>query len=422
MSLYCEVVEASAPWSLAKPRLTPVTQAAMVDPVRGVLAVALLAGCGRFGFDQHPLTSDPDAASDAVGDAPPPGWSHIIASDQTSCGIYLGRAYCWGRGTNREIGDGGSVDRWLPTAVALPAGTVTALAQGEGHGCAILDGQAYCWGSAPPGNGAPSSATPVLVSALPSPVQSIGCGGDFTCAVAAGTTYCWGVDSAGALGNGANTMTLPTPSMVTLPAVAVSIDAGNDHAMALLVGGSVWAWGHNDSGALGTGSMSPTQSDVPVQSLAAGAQPVIAGWHACMIDAGGALCWGLGTFGELGDGQATSSASPVQVSGMQSGVETIMTGGGPTDRDATCAVVAGEAYCWGSGADGRLGTGLTSNEIVPVRVPGLPADTVELALGYNHTCARSALGVVRCWGRGDLGQLGDGNGTSSLTPVLVPTP
>jgi alpha-tubulin suppressor-like RCC1 family protein len=210
--------------------------------------------------------------------------------------------------------------------------------------------------------------------------------------------------------------------MVTLPAAALSVDAGNDHALALLADDTVWGWGHNDGGALGTGSFSPAISDAPVQSAITGVQPLIAGWHACIVDAGAARCWGTGTNGELGDGLMTSSASPVTVSGMTSGVTTIMTGGGPTDLDATCAVIAGETWCWGTGAFGRLGTGTTANQAMPMPVQSLPADTVELALGYDHTCARSVTGDVRCWGRGDLGQLGDGNKANSLIPVIVATP
>jgi alpha-tubulin suppressor-like RCC1 family protein len=76
----------------------------------------------------------------------------------------------------------------------------------------------------------------------------------------------------------------------------------------------------------------------------------------------------------------------------------------------------------GTGANGRLGTGNTSDQTTPQPVQNLPGDVVELALGFEHTCARSSDGTMRCWGRGDLGQLGDGDGADSLTPVVVPLP
>ncbi|MGE5181606.1 MAG: hypothetical protein ACM31C_06075 [Acidobacteriota bacterium] len=46
----------------------------------------------------------------------------------------------------------------------------------------------------------------------------------------------------------------------------------------------------------------------------------------------------------------------------------------------------------------------------------------EIAIGYDHACALLADDTIWCWGRGDLGQLGDGKMTSSLAPVRVLTP
>jgi alpha-tubulin suppressor-like RCC1 family protein len=66
---------------------------------------------------------------------------------------------------------------------------------------------------------------------------------------------------------------------------------------------------------------------------------------------------------------------------------------------------------WGEGAPCRLGCG--ERQCITV---------VEMALGGRHTCALLTDGTVRCWGAGDLGQLGDGttgDGAFSATPVAV---
>lgn len=387
---------------------------------RAVLLV--LAGCGRLGFEARDLEAG-DAAADAV---PVVGFSRLIAGDQTTCGIYRDRAYCWGRGTQGEIGDGQDVDRAVPTEVALPAGTVSEVTQGEGHGCAIVDAKAYCWGATAIGNIAGSTVVaptaPTLVAGLATPVTAIAAGGGFACAVAGGRVACWGDDSAGRLGNGP----LPasaTPVAAVLPDLdAVAVDAGNDHACALLVDDSVWCWGHNDGGALGFGALVPDVLETPVQTLVTGVLPAIAGWHACASIGGAARCWGTGERGELGDNGFASSPTPVGVSGMGANVTVVATGGGPDDFDASCAAVSGALACWGSGTFGRLGDGATVDRGAPVEVAGLAPDIVEAALGYDHTCARHADGNVDCWGRGELGQLGDGNSASSVTPVRVPLP
>ena len=385
-----------------------------------VLVVVALAGCGRLGFDA--VGSDVgggDAASDAVVDD---GFSRITASDQTTCGIVRGRAYCWGRGVNGEIGDGELLDRAVPTAVALESGTVTDLTQGEGHGCAIVDGRASCWGAYALGSVGAVGPGPLQVSGLPSPVTAIVAGGKFACAIAAARVHCWGSDGAGQLGNGPSPAS-EAPVRALLPDVdAVAVDAGNDHACALLADDSTWCWGHNDGGALGTGSFAPDNTDAPVRTLLDGGVPRIAGWHACALVGGAVRCWGTGTSGELGDGLDMNNPSPVAVVGLGSGVTAVETGGGPTNRDASCAVRAGAVACWGSGLFGRLGDGVAENRSLPVAVVGLAADVVEVALGYDHTCARHGDGRVHCWGRGDLGQLGDGAATSSLVPGAVALP
>ncbi len=148
---------------------------------------------------------------------------------------------------------------------------------------------------------------------------------------------------------------------------------------------------------------------------------MVGGYHACALDGGDAYCWGGGG-GRLGSGTTSDQAIPVAVTM-------------PTDVSFnqltasyyhTCALDdGGNAYCWGSGGKGQLGNGGFSNQTAPVAVT-MPAGVSfnQLTVGYRHTCAVSSNGNAYCWGYSDDGQLGNGNSINSQSApiaVLMPT-
>jgi hypothetical protein len=88
---------------------------------------------------------------------------------------------------------------------------------------------------------------------------------------------------------------------------------------------------------------------------------------------------------------------------------------------STCALVGdGTVKCWGRNDFGQLGNGETA-VITPstaTRVTGL-GQVVSLAAGYFHFCALTADGLVSCWGLGaNLGQ--DQASPDSGTALRVP--
>ncbi len=85
----------------------------------------------------------------------------------------------------------------------------------------------------------------------------------------------------------------------------------------------------------------------------------------------------------------------------------------------TCVVVTGGTVkCWGRNDAGQLGDGTETTRPTPVAVSGV-ATAKAIAAGYYHTCALLLAGVIDCWGDNTAGELGDGTETRRLTPVAV---
>lgn len=78
-----------------------------------------------------------------------------------------------------------------------------------------------------------------------------------------------------------------------------------------------------------------------------------------------------------------------------------------TGVDHSCALLgSGGVRCWGKNEFGQVGDGSTTTRLRPVAVVNLD-DAVQLSIGQSHTCALRRSGRVACWGKNDLAQLGD---------------
>jgi alpha-tubulin suppressor-like RCC1 family protein len=149
-----------------------------------------------------------------------------ISSGYThSCAVMdNGSAMCWGGGSDGQLGNGLTSDKYSPEYVILPPGrTAISIDSGYDHSCAVLDnGSAVCWGLRSAGNlgdGNTSSGfehTPVYVQPLNGlTILEISAGSGYTCAIFSdNASRCWGGDSSGRLGNGVNSSNSFSPSIV----------------------------------------------------------------------------------------------------------------------------------------------------------------------------------------------------------------
>jgi len=174
-----------------------------------------------------------------------------------------GAVWCWGNGSDGQLGfppgDNASYAPDHPTG--LDTG-VTAIAGSAYHNCAIkTDKTLWCWGENSSGElGDPTFAgfervTPTQVADMGNEVEDVSAGSSFTCAVKSdGTVWCWGNNQEGQLGLGSwDQSNHPTPTQVTLPALAQNVELGYRSTCAHLVDGRVFCWGRNLFGQSGVG-------------------------------------------------------------------------------------------------------------------------------------------------------------------------
>lgn len=87
--------------------------------------------------------------------------------------------------------------------------------------------------------------------------------------------------------------------------------------------------------------------------------------------------------------------------------------------DLACAVVDDATVrCWGRNQFGQAGDGTTVDRRLPVAVVGV-AGAVAVTAGSEHACALLSDHTIRCWGRNDIGELGDGTLENRSEPVTV---
>lgn len=258
------------------------------------------------------------------------GVVEVGVGNQFACARTAVTVKCWGRNEYGQLGAASTLAySATPLGVRDPklsraftsASDVSVSSQ---HACLVSQSSAYCWGrgsNGELGNGATTVtvATPVRV------LRCVGlCGGDVYADLAAGTTHtcalvnrvpsCWGSDSGGQLGNGPGVTNTTRPvAVVGLPTTetVTSISAGYERTCAATASYGVWCWGSNTTGALGTGGpasagIAPTQVVAGYPPTAGSAFPkrrvAVGGSHSCANEpaSGAVMCWGQGDVGQLG--------------------------------------------------------------------------------------------------------------------------
>lgn len=263
-------------------------------------------------------------------------------------------------------------------------------------------------------------------------VPQLAAGADFTVVLRSdGTLRASGGNELGQLGDG-TTLQRNSPVQAGLPDNGsgwAAVAAGLEHTLALKADGTLWAWGANDFGQLGIGTVyaplvatrSPVQvgSDHDWVAVAAGDSCSVA------LKADGTLwAWGLNNFGQLGNGDASGAlrSSPVEVLNPGSSAYVAVS---VSNQHVLALQADGTLWSWGSNQFGQLGLSTVdlTTHATPVQVvtgdPALDRGWKAVSAGGWHSLAQQSDGSLWGWGRNSLGQLGNGSASANNLPQPV---
>jgi len=241
-----------------------------------------------------------------------------------------------------------------------------------------------------------------------------------------GTIWAWGNNGNGRLGDNTTVSKSSPVSVVGGFTDWCQISAGQRHSLGLRTNGTLWAWGYNYQGALGTNNTTSRSSPVSVVGgftdwcqVAANATTN----SACNVSMavrqnGTAWAWGWNSCGQLGDNSTVSRSSPVSVVGGFTDWCQVSAGA----QHSMGLRQTGQLYAWGYGSGGRLGDNSITNKSSPVAVVGGFTDWCQFnAVGLNSFAIRTN-GTLWAWGEAGAGALGNNCATlaeSKLSPVSV---
>lgn len=350
--------------------------------------------------------------------------ANLLSSVRADAPAPIVDVWSWGLGTSGQLGPA-RLNATIPSANHTPARWV-AVSGGSEHTIALTDtGDVWAWGDNTVGQLGDGTTTPSML-----PVRVVGLTG--ITAIAAGgfhnlayrasdaTLWGWGWNGSGQLARDPATASSSVPLEITGLGALAGIAGGGAHSIALAANGTVFTWGANLYGQLGTGDFAAQVTPVPV-ALPGPASAVGAGGShslAALASGGAVYTWGWNVFGQLGHGyQGTpelGEPTPAPALGVTDAVE--VTGG-----DLHCLVRTADGHVWGWGynTEGQVGNGAVTSPNSGVLTPGLlDIDSItSVDAGGVHSIALKANGEVWIWGGNQFGQAGDNGRVDELHPV-----
>lgn len=305
-----------------------------------------------------------------------------------------GTLWSWGDNDFGQLGDGTNIPQNNPIQIGTDADWKT-ISLGVSHVAAIkADGTLWTWGlsicSQLGNNSYEPRSNPTQVGTETN-WETVGVGGDYTVALKTdGTLWAWGYNSNGQLGIGPGQSFANIPIQIGQDADWETFSTGSLHTLAIKENGSLWAWGSNYHGALGTGIN--TLSALPIQiSQTYDWKSVSAseGFSSAALKTDGSLwTWGNNWDGQLGNGTFNADSIPTQV-----GADFDWTAIGTADFSMSAVKSDGTLWSWGNNHLGCFGDGTTASSTIPRQI-GTDTNWERIKINSGYTLAGKSDGSL----------------------------
>lgn len=326
-----------------------------------------------------------------------------------------GELYVWGNNATGRLGDNTVIPKSSP--IQIPGTQWVRYASTYSHTIARKsDGSLWAWGNN--ANGRLGDDTVINKS---SPIQIPGTSWSSSTASYSfslalkddNTLWVWGYNHCGQLGQ--NNI-LHRSSPVQVPGTswcAATIGGAGNSGFGLKTDGTLWAWGGNNSGALGINTSIARYSS-PVQIPGTSWQTLLRsdsdGMFAVKTD-NTVWGWGLNNLGQVGDNTVINRSSPVQIPGPWSCICGL--------RSASIGLKTdGTLWSWGRNSYGQLGQSNIIHRSSPVQIPG--SSWRDIGAGTFQSFASKTDGTLWSWGYGSYGRLGLNDVIHRSSPTQIP--
>jgi len=337
--------------------------------------------------------------------------------------VYPTNILTWGRNGSGSLGDNSTANRSSPGTTAGGGTTWCQVSGGSYHTAAVkTDGTLWTWGYNGEGilgnNSSVIRSSPGTVAGEGTTWRQVSAGRLHTAAVKTdGTLWTWGANSSGELGTN-TTISRSSPGTTASGGTTwCQVSSGGSHTAAVKTDGTLWTWGSNLNGVLGTGNSGATSRSSPGTTAGGGitwCQVSSGNQHTAAIKTDGTLwTWGEAGSGRLGHDSTTDRSSPGTTAG-----------GGTTWCQVSAGLyhtaaikTDGTLWTWGNNGSGRLGNNSVVSRLSPVTTAGGGINWCQASADGANTAAVKTDGTLWTWGFNFYGTVGDNTTANRSSPV-----